>query len=359
MLILSRIYIKYICRQFPLLILLVSFQLVLGRLSVSALNRNPPDLKIAVTAESPDELTERLIGALRDIPALEIVTAESESAREDHSLLGLLVLPDYFSEYIINGRNNAALFYPAPGVADTSEAETYITAELASMRAEILLERRLESLGAADMVLPADLRAEKPILSVEYTGPPIVESPFTYAPAYGVPALFVLLAFLHAAQTAPGPDNRRMASRGGSAIKRCFISCLPALWAVWCLDAVLYGLGMRFFYNMDVPPPIIMALACLGMYASALGCLLALAGARRMAAGVFVPWFLLAMTMGGGLWNTPVKSVFLTPLLPTSLVSASNGGDWRGAVSLLACAAAAAGLCGVWLKRMGLKARRG
>jgi hypothetical protein len=320
---------------------------------MSALNKKPPDLKIAVTAERSDELTERFINALRAVQALEIVPADAksgkEAAQEDPSILGLLVLPDYFSRYILNGKNKAALFYPAPGVADTTEAETYITAELASLRAEILLDQRLKSLGAPDAALQANLYDGKPILSVKYIGPPIVGPPFVSTPIYGVPVLFILLAFPHAAQTAPGRDNRRIAAHGGLALKRCFMSCLPVLWIVWCLDSVLYGVGMRFFYDTVVPVPIMAAFACLGMYASALGCFLALAGVRRIAAWVFAPWFLLAMTMGGGLWNTPVKSAFLTPLLPTSRILESNAGGWNGALCLLACAAAAVGLCGVCL----------
>ena len=335
------IHLKNACRALPLLIFVLACQLLLGQMSSNAISGKKPDMKIAVSSEDSGDLTDLYIGALSRIQGLDIVgvdtPAQMQDIFDDYSFIGFVEIPEYFTDHIVQGKSRAIIFYPAPGVTDTTEVEEYLTTELAILRTRLLLDRALSSLGAPPAEPMEDTAEWDPILTLSYYGPNEPQ-PFFDAPGYGVPALFLLLAFLHSANTVTGLDNRRAIMRGN--VLRPFLAGLIPIWLVWGLLVLAYLLGMRVFYDISVDSQTSAAFFALALYSASLGGLLAMTGHRSRASLFFVPWFLLNMTLGGGLWGGGVRIPLLAPLLPVSQVlSSSSDGGFAGTLPLLLCAA--------------------
>ncbi|MDR1961370.1 MAG: hypothetical protein LBQ16_03720 [Gracilibacteraceae bacterium] len=348
------IYLRAVFRQWPLFLLLIACQLTLGEISSVALNEKKPELKIALSAEGGGELAERYALALEQIPELTVIRAEGTADKEKifaaHPVQGLAVIPPDFDERLTDGRAGGIVLYPAPGVSDVSLVAEFLAVEAVMLRAEILLQSQLRALGA----VPEDagnFSAVEPILTVAYDGPPAAAQPLAVPPAFGLPALFLLLAFLQAAQIAPGPDNRRILLHGRPALARACAASWLALWCAWGMLTVLYVLGLGLFYHIKAALPLSGALLFLALYAASLGGLLALTGKRAWAVWIFIPWFLLNMTLGGGLWNTPPASPLLLPLLPLGAVAAAQAGEWTALWALAGQSTAAVAVAALLLRR--------
>ena len=334
------IHLKTACRALPLLIFVLVCQLLLGQMSSNAISGKKPEMKIAVSKQDDGDLTERYIGALSRIEGLDIVevgaSTQMQNIFDDYSFIGFVEIPEYFTDYMLQGKSRAISFYPAPGVTDTTEIEEYLMTELAILRTRLILDRALSSLGAPPAE-PMEATAEwEPILTLSYSGPNEPQ-PFFDAPGYGVPALFLLLAFLHSANTVMGLDNRRAVMRGN--VLRPFLAGLIPIWLVWGLLVSAYLLGMRAIYDITVDLQTSAAMFALALYSASLGGLLAMTGHRARASLLFVPWFLLNMTLGGGLWGGGVCAPLLAPLFPVSQVLASSNEGFAGACPLLLCTA--------------------
>ncbi|MDR1604865.1 MAG: hypothetical protein LBS10_08805 [Gracilibacteraceae bacterium] len=342
------IYLRALGRQWPLFLLLIACQLLLGEMSSVALNSKKPDLAIALALESDGPLARRYALALEQIPDLRIIKTTPAADRAEifaaHSVQGLAVITPQFDQQLESGGGGAVLLYPAPGVGDISLAREFLAAEAVMLRADILWQRQLGFLGAEVSGAPAPASA-RPILTLVYEGPAAPAQPLSVPPAFGVPALFLLPAFLQAARMAPGPDDRRLLLRGRRALRRAGAAFAAALGTAWGLTVLLYILGLDFFYRIAVPPLLAAVLLFLAFYAAALGCLVAAAGARSRAVWIFIPWFLLNMTLGGGLWNLPLPSPLLLPLLPLGSVAAAQSGLWAWLWALVALTATAIIIC--------------
>lgn len=325
------VYFRAISRQWPLFILLAACQLVLGEISSVALNEKKPEMTMALCLESDSLWARRYARALEEIPELRIIKVPLPVQREKifaaHSVQGLAIITPQFDQRLTSGSGGAVLLYPAPGIGDISVIEEFLAMEAAMLRVDILWREQLGALGLTpeDAPLPETAR---PILTVAYDGPPALSPPLSVPPAFGVPALFLLPIFLQASQMAPGPDNRRLLLRGRQTLARVGAAFGAAVWAVCVLLISLYLLGLNLFYRLSVTPLLAGVFLLLAFYAAALGCLLAAAGRRHWSAWVFIPWFLLNMTFGGGLWNLPLRSPLLLPLLPLGAITAAQNGHW-------------------------------
>ena len=352
-----RVFLKQALFHWPLLALLIVLQLLLGRISAVALSESLPDLEVALIREGEGPLAMKYESSLEGILGLDVVKAPSSMSREDiffeNSVQGLVVIPSWFDEYMAEGRDGALLFYPAPGVTDPSVAVEFLSTEALLIRADIIMEEAVAELGADEETAPFGAWAyeDKPILVVEYEGPAIQERPLSTPPAFGVPAIFLLLAFLHAIQIVPGRDSRRLMQRGMQNRKRvCFMSLL-SLMAVWVCVVMLYRLWLYFFYGVSIPAGTTLSLIGIALYACTLGGVLSVAGIRSSGTWVFVFWLLFNMTLGGGLWGSGIASPYMIPLLPVSSVVSFAGentamGTIAIYVSFAACLAAFFGISG-------------
>ncbi|MDR1070170.1 MAG: hypothetical protein LBL37_05260 [Gracilibacteraceae bacterium] len=341
------IYLRVVGRQWPLFVLLMICQLVLGEVSSAALSEKKPELSIALAAESDGPLARRYIRALEQTPELRMIRVDPPLEREKifaaHAVQGLVVISPQFDALIAGGQGGAVLLYPAPGVSDVSMVKEFLAVEAVMLRADVIRRDQLQAIRAPVAEMPPAAMAE-PILTIAYEGPAAAPQAFSSPPAFGLPALFLLLAFLQAAGAAPGPDNRRLLLRDSRTAARARTAFGLAAWTGWGLLTILYICGLRLFYQVAVPLPVAATLLLLAFYAVALGCLLALTGKRAWAVWVFIPWFLLNMTLGGGLWNLPLPSPLLLPLLPLGAIQAAQSGSWAWLCLLAGLTAAAAGV---------------
>jgi hypothetical protein len=337
----------------------------------------------------------------------------------DHSVSGAVVILGSFEDYVRNGTGRAVEFHPAPGVARSEEVEEYLAAELLRLRAEAMLVQALEEAGVdgagadapAGTATPAgygdslgqaepsemqdgdanglwpggagpvgDSEAEgEPEesdtddafgLSVEYEGPEWEPAPFLAPPAYGIGALFLLLAFLHACVVIPGVDDRQLMvcmgnHRRGTRTHRwpnpvvvdCACAFLP-LAALWCCEILLYVGGLRFFYDVEAPAAVVIALLGLCVLALAAGSAVAMAGKRGWAAYMFMGWLILNATLGGGLYGKLGQPwTLIAPITPVAWVLEAAEGQFLPVVWLWAEAALIAGAAVVWAAIQGAAAR--
>ena len=340
-----RIFLKQAFFHWPLLVLLLVLQLLLGQISAVALSDSAPDLEIALISESEGALATRYETSLKKIPGLNVVKTPSSMKHEDiffeNDVQGLVVIPSWFDEYIADGRDGALIFYPAPGVTDPSVALEFLSTAALLIRADIITKEALDNLGIDNAVYDDIEYEESTILTVEYDGPSIQERRLVTSPAFGVPAIFLLLAFLHAIQLVPGKDSRRLMQRCTQNRRRVCLISLFSIMLVWVCVVLLYSLWMFLFYNIALQPSTVLPLIGIALYACALGGVLSVAGLRSWGIWLFVFWILFNMTLGGGLWGSGITNPFMVPLLPVlSVVSFTDSNAIFGTVAIFASIAA-------------------
>ena len=329
--IIFKIYMKLILRNLPLLILLVALQLVLGQISALAVSEKPPELGIVLLQDGEGELSKRYERSLYEIEGLNIISVESADEKErifrQENVQGLVVISEDFDEKMHDDGENAVMLYPAPGVTDTSVLVEYLVSEILQIRAEIVTKRALEEQGVSEVFEDSERDFDTPILTIEYEGPEIRRMPFSVPPAYGVPAILLLLAFLHAVMIVPGRDNRRMMMKESGKIIKTGIISISALSIIWIAMILIYALGMRVFYDVVVSANIVVLLIGIVLYAIAVGSIVSAIGNKIVAVWIFIFWLLFNMTLGGGLWNSGVTNPLMIPLLPvSSVVSLASSG---------------------------------
>ena len=324
-----KISLKSTIPYIPLLLILVICQLVLGQIGSIALGEKKPELNVALSNEATGEFAEQYLSALEGSDALTIIdvgeNADREKVFDKHSVQGLVVITEDFDEKITNRKPNAVMLYPAPGIGDVSLVEEILATEIVVLRAQVMFDEAIENFPEAK-----GNKYDKPIneeqISVRYSGPPIDGRPMAAPPVFGIPALFLLLAFLHASQVVPGVDNRRMVVSGRISLLNGVFASQLALMLVWVAILGLYTLGMKIFYSVTIDALTLFAMLGLIIYMITAGGLVASSGVRRKAVYIFIPLLLLNMTLGGGLWNVGLQSPVFAPILPVaSVVLASSG----------------------------------
>jgi hypothetical protein len=324
-------FLKLSAQRVPLIVMIVACQLVLGQISSTALGERPLKLSFAIDVQGAGEYSrrfERDMMASPDFTVISIGPDETEQEVFEKGTVQCLVrAPEYFDERIRNGEDGAVTIIPAPGIANLSAINEYIAAEIISIRSGILLSDALNQLNVPKRDIDEQVGSSFPLIVPEYDGPPTEGLPFETPPRYGVPALFLLLAFLLAAQNTPGIDNRRIVLAGRRAMRRSYLYGSLSMLLLWAAAVSLYVLCMKLLYDVALPISVLFALLMAAWYAGSLGGVLAATGKRNLAAAFFVPWLLVNMTLGGGLWSNAPLSPALAPLLPVSaVVGAANGG---------------------------------
>jgi hypothetical protein len=340
----------------PLLIFLVVCQLVLGQMSANALSARAPQFRLAVmngaeavSGETSGELADAYVKSLQQSPELEIILVDASDSSDkvfrENDVQGLAVLDPDFDNIVRTGESDAVKLYPAPGITDVTILTEYLSSAVVIQIANLMLEEQLVKDGIAPGSVTKAVKNAEPILVLDYNSPEDAGLPLSAPPVYGVPALFLLLAFLHAAFIVPGRDTKRACLGDGRRLRRAFLSAQLVVWLTWITVTLLYLGGMWLFYHTAPRLSVFIALAGLAVFASSLGGLVAMTGKRTAAVWIFVPWLLLNMTLGGGLWTSAPMPAPLQILLPVSLMAKSASGAWVAAVPLYAGAVICFILC--------------
>jgi hypothetical protein len=343
----------------------VAFQLVLGQTSSAVLADREPPLSIAVQRQGDDAWSAELLADLATAPNLTVVEVSPTSTPDEvfrrNRVQGLLVVPDDFGARIEAGRQSPLTLYPAPGILESDFAREQVASALVRLRARHDLAVALEAMGADGGV--ADDVVEGDLLDVAYEGPLLQGDPQGTVPVHGVAALLVLLAWPHAALTVPTREDKHLLIHGRRAFFGQLCASMLVVWLVWLVIILLYfvliavslavlpGLssggtsGIPFLPLSEALPGLLAA--CLGffaimVYVSLLAALLAQLLGRHGASWLFLPLFLLNMTIGGGLWAKVALSPVLSPLVPVAAVATPGAPVPVGALTLFAAAAVVA-----------------
>ncbi|MDR2714835.1 MAG: hypothetical protein LBB42_04880 [Coriobacteriales bacterium] len=332
----------------PLLVLIVLFQLLMAQTSSYVLSESVPPLSLAVQQLSDDELSNELVFDLAQVSSFEVVDVDAalkpDEVFRQQRVQGLLVVSQDFNERLTAGNRAAVTLYSAPGITNSEFAREQVAEAIMQLRARFALTSALDSLG-----LETTFGSEIPttdLLDVVYEGPLLQGSTdgsssaqlASAAPVFGVAALLLLLAFLHAALSVPTRDDKRILMRGRRTYAQQLCVSLLVVWVVWLLVIALYVAATTLLVG-KAPG----ALTCLGfiaimIYCSVLGALLAQFMGRHTASWVFLPLFLFSMTIGGGLWVNITLSPLFSPLVPVACVVTSGSAALLGITILFAAA---------------------
>ncbi|MDR0948070.1 MAG: ABC transporter permease [Lachnospiraceae bacterium] len=316
---------KTLLQHIPLLLLLVGLQLFLGEIAANALHPDAPPMRIGLYTEADTDLTTTYVSALREIPNLEMIVVDSLTEKDacfDKGAQGFLVIPKDFDRLLQNEAFEVVSLYLAPGITDASHLRDVLANEIFLMKSELLLQKTLTFLSPnIDIDAVEVLQVAEPNFSLAYNGPLYQKQASITPPAYGIPALFLLLAFLHASAFLIGKDMRHVALHQNKRYRYALILGMIVLSSAWLITVLLYALGMNLLYKIAVPLEVLCALAGLAVLMIAVGGLLCFWGKRHWAAWIFVPMLFLNMTLGGGLWGVgeqpssfallPVREVLL------------------------------------------------
>jgi hypothetical protein len=327
------IFLKSLASRIPALALIVALMLVLGQISAIALDETEPALRIAICQESDSDLAEKFVQTLYGVPNMDIVRLENFEDKDDlfrkEYVQGIVLVPQSFEENLKNGKSSVS-YYTAPGITDVSAVSELIAGAILDFRIEMQYEDKLSDLGINASEMDIGQEETDPILSFVYDGPLLSETLEVIPPAFGVPSLFMLMAFLQAASSVFGSDMNRVKLRGRKALISSALIGIIVQYAYWAAAIFLYVLGLQVVFGIAVEMPVLLSLLGLAFYANSLGGFVAFIGLRRYSTVLFIPWLLLNMTFGGGLWNA-IAIGNATAILPVSAVIRQS---WSGASAL-------------------------
>lgn len=324
----------------PALVLLVILQCVLGQIAAVALNNAKTDLVVAYCIEERSGYAKRFAEAIENSTVFKSISTDSlddktllfETGRAD----AFVFIPKSFDDAITKGVHPAVTVYIAPGVTDYEIIKEYLGNQCLVFRSEALVSQVFAGRLRDSYHINSSLKSDTPIVLVEREGPLLQSGPYIVPPVYSIPALFLLLSFLHAAAFAVGSDNPRWRMRGARVLKQASLLSLLAVFCYWSVAILAYTVGMRFIYKLDVPLPVILSLFGITAFSISAGGLLAYYGKRHLSVWIFVPLLLLNMTVGGGLWNAVDTSIKFPLVLPITAVLTSATGTYKGAAVLFA-----------------------
>lgn len=317
----------------PLFVLVALFMLLMGQTSADALSERQPSLSLAVQQKESDEYSEQLVEilaqssniTLHELPA----ELSSEQVFSEVQVQGLVVISSDFGEALENGDKAKVLYYPAPGISDSSFGKEQVADAIMRLQARSSLEHALIALGEED-ALEALNESHKDLLETVYDGPSATSRSAQGMPVYGVAALLLLLAWLHASLLVPGPDSKRTRQHGRAACVRELAASLLVVWIVWLVILALYLVLLTLSAGELPSLKRVCGFIALIFYASSMAALCVQVFGRVPTTWLFLLIFGLSMTIGGGLWGQVVVSPLLSPLVPVAVVVLEEGAAWLG-----------------------------
>jgi hypothetical protein len=307
----------------PTVLILVS-AILFGSSSSIALSDRQPVFRVALyDADSGNEAAD-LANNLAEMPGLDIVLVDSRTAGEDminrREAESLIIVNEGFTQAIETNTPGAVTILPAPGSMSSGIiAEAVALSILKTTTMNILREELIaidESLAERLEEVHAQYAVENPVLTVAYEGPDLMPDGAPIPAKHGIEALFLLLSALHAAFVLPGISG--IINR--AAKLKNLTATIIALLAVWTAQLTLYLLTMSLFFGELPNLQEAVALFALIAFNIGLGAIFsAFCKKKELAAYFFIPYFLLNMTLGGGLWGRLAEfGIIVDILLPVS-----------------------------------------
>ena len=294
---------------FPMLIILVG-AVLFGTISSIALSDRQPEFRVALLCLDGGEKAGVFAEYLAETPGVEIDFAADYRGGEEllnsRRVEALVVVEPGFESAVTAGSSAdiAVRIIPAPGTMSADVIREAVALSILRVRAFYMLETTLTEIGE---ISPEKIRevhnryaVENPVIGAVYFGPITLPLHAPIPPMHGAQALFLLLSLLHAAFALPGISG----VIGKSGKLKNFFAGSVALIVIWTAQLAAYLLVMSAIFASRPATHEFAALFGLIVFCVGLGGLLStLSLSKTKAVYMFIPFFLLNMTIGGGLWG--------------------------------------------------------
>ena len=325
---------------FPMLIILAG-AVLFGSISSIALSERQPEFRIGLVSfdrglrgEAAAIFTEYLA----ETPGLEIDFVsdfyEGEELLNSRRVEALVVVEKWF-EYAFrdgspaNAIVGAVRIIPAPGTMSVDVIREAVALSILRVRAFNMLEEKLIAAGAdsAREIREVHNRyaVENPVIGAVYFGPITIPLHAPIPPMHGAQALFLLLSMLHAAFVLPGISG--VICKSGKL--KNFFAGSAALIILWTAQLAAYLLVMSAIFVSRPAVHEFAALFGLIVLCVGLGGLLsAFSLGKTKTVYLFIPFFILNMTIGGGLWGRFASIPLMDILFPVAGALQGAGGEF-------------------------------
>lgn len=230
---------------------------------------------------------------------------------------GQLVINDNFSNDYLKGNQKVLDFYVASGIQNTGTIREIFSASLLQMMAQEDFDQKVNQLNVSDTVRDF---SPKELFQVEFHQ--LDENQQTNK--NNIPlhlfGLFLLIFLLLIFSLLPGMDLRRFRFLGNRILVKQQLLVLSIIMLAGLLLIASFSIIMPQLVPANFSSISFSLLGSLLVYILGLGMLLVNLNLRRLAIFMFIPWFILNMTLGGGLWGIVSLPAFLKWLFPLSLI---------------------------------------
>jgi hypothetical protein len=327
---------------FPMLIILVG-AVLFGTISSIALSDRQPEFRVGLLCLDEGEKAGVFAEYLAETPGIEIEFAlnyrDGEELLNSRRVEALVVVEPGFESAVTVGSPTytAARIVPAPGTMSADVIREAVALSILRVRAFYMLETTLTEIGE---ISPIEIRqvhnryaVENPVIGAVYFGPITIPIHAPIPPMHGAQALFLLLSLLHAAVALPGISG----VIGKSGKRKNLFAGSIALIVIWSAQLAAYLLVMSAIFASRPSVYEFAALFGLIVFCVGLGGLLsALSLGKTKTVYLFIPFFILNMTIGGALWGRFASIPLMDILFPVAGALRGADGELGIILTLLA-----------------------
>ena len=316
------IYLKNMKIIWLIIFLLLLTQLASTKMALVFTHEEKLATKISVINQDNGEASTEYLKELAKNPQFEIIQQQKSTLKKlfEDNTQGTLIINDNFSEDYLKGNQKIMDFYVTPGIQNTGTIRESLAVPLLKINAETNFKNKAEELNknhVAENFSPEELfQVEFHQVGSELTQGSQKE---TLIPL-NLAALFILVFLLFVTSFLPGMDQRKLAFYGPKNLLKQQLQVLSILLLSGFLLILGFIVLMPKLTSFSLPENSFLLLFSLLLYTLFIGLLLVNLNKRQLAIFLFVPWFILNMTIGGGLWGSMNLVSYLKWLLPVSLI---------------------------------------
>lgn len=318
------IYLKNMKIIWLIISLLLLAQLLSTKMSLNFTHQLKTVTNIEVINYDKGKESTRYLKELSQNTQLSFIEQKNQSFKDKLTIpsQGRLVINENFSRDLHQGNQKVMDFYLASGAQNVGPIRENLALPLLLMNAEETFNERQskfnsstsnESLAAHDLFQVEFHTLDNGLIQGNGNGNK------TTIPIY-LAALFLLIFILMTTHYLPGMDQRRFRFYG---IKNLFrqqflVLTILLIAGITLITSFLYLIP--FLVPFELMNTSFLFLFGILLYSLSISFFLINLGLRQFTLFLFIPWFILNMTLGGGLWGVTSLAPLLKLILPISLV---------------------------------------
>lgn len=235
------------------------------------------------------------------------------------NIQGILIVPKNFDKKLSAGEDDLVELLIASGIQDNTSIREAVSTSLIQLQSQVLLQQTLEKDNIQLNEAEKKAARQELLLKIDYVkgneAANLRDSTFSI----GILSLFMLIAVLYGTSFIPGPDSRRLRMYRRSTLVKNQSAALLSLTLLWLTELLIFLSAMKVLFPGAFSVNQALLLLIVLCYSLSLSLLVVNLGLRNIAVFLFVPWLILNMTLGGGLWNVPTNLMWTYPLLPVAM----------------------------------------